>query len=322
MFTQKITPNNTYLIPFESEDIIEAEPIFLKESETVSTLKKIHCRTNKDTYLKQVHHLLKHIQKGDIYEINYCVEFYAENVDINPYTVFKHLKKYTEAPFAQTVRVGNTLVMCASPERFIQKKGNKLFTQPMKGTARRSANEDEDQQIKQTLKNNKKEQSENVMAVDVARNDLSHIAAKGSVRVEELFGVYTFKNVHQMISTVSCILKKDTNISSILQATFPPASMTGAPKTKALELIKKHETTARGMYSGILGTIQENGDFDFCVLIRTILYNGKKKQLSFHVGGAITAQCKPEDEWDECLLKAETLLKALGLTQQDIIFAP
>ena len=240
---------------------------------------------------------------------------------INPYKVFEQLNTLTEAPFAQLVKIEDTYIICASPERFIQKKGNQLITQPMKGTARRNNNPIEDEQIKQTLKSNIKEQTENVMAVDVARNDLSRIATKGSVIVNDLFGVQTFKNVHQMVSTVSCELKENISFDDIIEATFPPASMTGAPKLKAIELIKKYEAIERGIYSGILGQIDGNGDFDFCVVIRTIIYNEKTKQLSFHVGSAITSQCNPEEEWNECLLKADTIFTSLGLTQNDVIFS-
>ena len=190
----------------------------------------------------------------------------------------------------------------------------------MKGTARRSADAAEDLKIKATLQNNLKEQTENVMALDVARNDLSQVAQKGSVVVDELFGVHTFKNVHQMVSTVSCKLKEDTGFDDILKATFPAASMTGAPKLKAIELIKKYELSPRGIYSGALGFIEANGDFDLCVVIRTIIYNEKLNRLSFHVGSAITAQCDPEEEWKECLLKAETIFTALGVSINDVVF--
>ncbi|MFI5142270.1 MAG: chorismate-binding protein, partial [Bacteroidia bacterium] len=260
------------------------------------------------------------IKRGDIYEINYCIEFFCEDAAINPQQVFKKLNELTEAPFAQLLKAGDDYIICASPERFIRKKGKALISQPMKGTARRSADADEDLKIKNVLQHSHKEQTENVMALDVARNDLSQVAAKGSVIVTELFGVHTFKNVHQMLSTVNCILKENINLNDIITATFPPASMTGAPKLKAIELIKKHELSPRGIYSGTMGFIDANGDFDFCVVIRTIIYNEKLKRLSFHVGSAITAQCNPEEEWNECLLKAETLFKALSVNINDVIF--
>jgi len=292
-----------YLILFESGEIVEIEPVSGEEETNVVTkVGNIQCRLNKETYLENVNKLLAHIKRGDIYEINYCIEFFCEDVVINPRQVFNKLNELTQAPYAQLIRVGEEYIICASPERFIQK-----------GTARRSADAMKDSTIKNALKNSLKEQTENVMAVDVARNDLSRVAQKGTVQVTELFGVHTFKNVHQMVSTVSCKIKEGINFNDIIRATFPPASMTGAPKLKAVELIKKYELSPRGIYSGALGFVDDTGDFDFCVVIRTIIYNPKLKRLSFHVGSAITAQCNPEEEWNECLLKAETLIKSIGL---------
>ena len=302
-----------YFIPFESGELIEAQPVSNNEAFTNETnVTKIQCRITKEAYIENVNKLLVHIKRGDIYEINYCIEFYSDAAMLNVNEVFNKLKILTEAPYAQVVKAGDVYIICASPERFIQKKGNTLITQPMKGTARRSTDAKEDERIKNDLRNNLKEQAENVMAVDVARNDLSQVAQKGTVNVDELFGVLTFKNVHQMVSIVSCKIKTDTAFKDIINAIFPPASMTGAPKLKAIELIKKYELSPRGIYSGALGFIDDNGDYDFCVIIRTIIYNEKLKTVSFHVGSAITAQCKPEEEWKECLLKAETLFKALG----------
>jgi para-aminobenzoate synthetase component I len=302
-----------YLILFESGNIIEVEPVLEEEKfDVVLKTGNIQCKISKETYLDNVNKLLAHIKRGDIYEINYCIEFFCEDVIINPQQVFNKLNELTQAPYAQLVRAGEEYIICASPERFIQKKGDILITQPMKGTARRGADAKDDDAIKNVLQHNLKEQTENVMAVDVARNDLSQVAQKGTVRVTDLFGVQTFKNVHQMVSTVSCKVKEGTDLKDIIKATFPPASMTGAPKLKAVELIKKYELSPRGIYSGALGFVDDKGDFDFCVVIRTLIYNPKLKRISFHVGSAITAQCNPEEEWNECLLKAETLIKAIG----------
>jgi para-aminobenzoate synthetase component 1 len=309
------------LFLFEDRKQIEAKAVSNEENNNVITkIGTVYCRLSKQKYIENVNKLLAHIKRGDIYEINYCIEFFCENAVINPQQVFKKLNELTEAPFAQLLKAEDDYIICASPERFIQKKGNVLISQPMKGTARRSTDAAEDLKIKNALQHSLKEQTENVMALDVARNDLSQVAAKGSVVVTELFGVHTFKNVHQMLSTVSCELKKNINLNDIIKVTFPPASMTGAPKLKALELITKYELSKRDIYSGALGFIDENGDFDFCVVIRTIIYNEKLKRVSFHVGSAITAQCNPEEEWTECLLKAETLFKALGVNANDIIF--
>jgi len=308
------------LFLFEDGKQIEAKPVSNDGNNAITKIGKIYCRLSKQKYIENVNKLLAHIKRGDIYEINYCIEFFCGDTVINPQQVFKKLNGLTEAPFAQLLKAEDDYIICASPERFIQKKGNVLISQPMKGTARRSNNTMEDLKIKSALQHSLKEKTENVMALDVARNDLSQVAEKGSVVVNELFGVHTFKNVHQMLSTVNCTLKQNINLGDIIKATFPPASMTGAPKLKAIELIKKYELSPRGIYSGSLGFIDENGDFDFCVVIRTIIYNEKLKQLSFHVGSAITAQCNPEEEWNECLLKAETLFKALGVNADDVIF--
>ena len=149
------------------------------------------------------------------------------------------------------------------------------------------------------------------MIVDLVRNDLSRIAVKNTVKVDELFGIYTFDQVHQMISTISCEVKAETTIKDILQATFPMGSMTGAPKIRAMKLIEKFEETKRGLYSGAIGYISPEGDFDFNVVIRSIQYNTLKMYLSFMVGGAITIASDAELEYQECLVKAKALFEVL-----------
>jgi para-aminobenzoate synthetase component 1 len=307
------------LVLFETKEIVEISGVPHCEI-TEKKVPAFFCRTGREKYIETVNKLLKHIQRGDIYEINYCIEFFAENCVVNPCRIFERLKNLTEAPYAQLVRSGNTWIICASPERFIKREGAKLITQPMKGTSRRSTDSQEDKILREKLASSKKEQTENVMAVDVARNDLSLISTRGSVKTDELFGVHTFRNVHQMVSTVSCELRKPVSFEKILDAVFPPASMTGAPKLKALELIARYEDSPRGIYSGCMGELDESGNFDFCVVIRTILYDEEKKKLSFHVGSAITAASNPEEEWNECLLKAKSLLEAIGLDFSEVKF--
>ena len=172
------------------------------------------------------------------------------------------------------------------------------------------ANESSDNQIKKELRENAKERAENIMIVDLVRNDLSKIAKRDSVKVEELCQVYTFKNIHQMISTISCDMKKNVTFSDIIKATFPMGSMTGAPKLRVMELMDKYEPSRRGLYSGSIGLIKPNGDFDLNVVIRTLIYNKAKQLLSFHVGGAITIQSSAEEEYEETLTKAASLFKA------------
>lgn len=305
---------------FESGEMIELQHVAMQKIDLPQNKARFQCRLNEEGYIENVNKLLSHIRRGDIYEVNYCIEFFAEVITVNPYEVFSRLNELTEAPFSGLYRYGDTWIICASPERFIKREGSKLITQPMKGTAKRGSSPEEDIELKNGLAASLKEQTENVMAVDVARNDLSRIAKKGTVVTDELFGVRTFKNVHQMVSTVSCELKENTSLSTIMQAVFPPASMTGAPKIKAIELIKKYELSPRGIYSGCLGKIEDNGDLDMCVVIRSVIYDEQKKRVSFHVGSAITAACDPSEEWQECLLKANAMLKALGTSKEEVKF--
>ncbi len=273
---------------------------------------KITPRLSKQEYLEKVKGLQQHIQLGDIYEVNFCQEFYAEQVEVNPLNLYLKLNKKSPTPFSCFVKHNDNYLLCASPERFIKKTGDNIISQPIKGTARRGGSEAEDELLKEQLRNDPKERSENVMIVDLVRNDLSKIAQKGSVNVDELCGVYTFPQVHQLISTVSAIIEKGVEFQGIIQATFPMGSMTGAPKVRAMELIEEFETTKRGLYSGTVGSIDGNGDFDFNVVIRSITYNQKNKYLSYMVGGAITALSNPEMEYEECLLKAKAMIEVLS----------
>ncbi len=307
------------LVLFESQEVKEIQP-FTSSGAVIEQKGNFYCRVNKETYTNAVNKLLGHIQRGDIYEINYCVEFFAEGIVIDPLKVFAKLKELTGAPFAGLYQCGDEIIICASPERFLKREGSKLLSQPMKGTAPRGKDRVEDEKLKFDLATSLKEQTENVMALDVARNDLSIVAKKGTVVTTELFGVHTFKNVHQMVSTVESQLKNEIGFKEILRATFPPASMTGAPKISACKLIAQYELFPRNIYSGCLGRIEDNGDFDLTVVIRTIIYNAKTKRLSFHVGSAITASAHPEKEWEECLLKADSLLRSLEVNLDEVTF--
>ncbi len=273
---------------------------------------KIHSKITKQEYINSVNALKQHIHKGDIYEVNFCREYYSQNAKINPLEVYKKLNEISRAPFATYCKFDTHYVIGASPERFIKKSGNKLISQPIKGTIKRSENKIEDEELKQELLNNEKERNENIMIVDLVRNDLSRVATRGSVHVDELFGIYSFKQVHQMISTISCEIKENTSFTDILKSTFPMGSMTGAPKVSAMKLIEQYETTKRGLYSGAVGYIAPNGDFDFNVLIRSILYNSENNYLSFMVGSAITGKADAEREYEECLLKGKAMFEVLG----------
>lgn len=275
------------------------------------TTAKLRPRITKEDYLRTVKQLQQHIQAGDVYEVNFCQEFFAEDAVIDPFSVYQKLNAISPTPFSCFYRNKDHYLMCASPERFLQKQGNRLISQPIKGTAPRHTDPALDEQIKQELLTSAKEQRENVMIVDLVRNDLSRSAGKESVKVEELFGVYSFPQVHQLISTISCELRDNIHFIDAIKSAFPMGSMTGAPKISAMKLIEKYESMKRGLFSGAVGYITPGGDFDFNVVIRSLLYNTAEKYLSCSVGGAITAKSVPEKEHEECLLKAKAAFEAL-----------
>lgn len=274
---------------------------------------KLHIqnRIPKGTYISNVNSLKSHIKRGDIYEANFCQEFYSENAVIDPVNKYFMLNEISTPPFASFYKLDNHFLISASPERFMQKNGTKIISQPIKGTSKRGETPEEDIQIISDLENDIKERAENVMIVDLVRNDLSKTALEGSVEVEELCKVYSFQQVHQMISTVTSNVDENTSPIEIIRNAFPMGSMTGAPKISAMQLIEKYESTKRGLYSGSVGYFSPHGDFDFNVIIRSILYNADKRYLSFTVGGAITSKSDPEKEFEETLLKAGAMFKIL-----------
>ena len=294
----------------EMEEDLEAiahQAVFLQPKVGID----IQQRISKNNYIDKVGVMLEHIQRGDIYEANFCMEFYAENVSIEPVDVYKRINAISEPPFAVYFKNNTHYLMCASPERYIKREGNQVISQPIKGTAKRFEEEALDEQSKKDLFENQKERSENIMIVDLVRNDLSRTAVKGSVEVEELCGIYTFKQVHQMISTITSEVEHNTSPVAILQTTFPMGSMTGAPKISAMQIIEQLEESKRGLYSGAVGYITPEGNFDFNVVIRSVLYNKENKYLSFSVGSAITFLSEPEKEYEECLLKAKAMFEVL-----------
>ena len=266
----------------------------------------------KEKYLDTVRKIREHIIEGDIYEMNFCQEFYA-NATVYPLHLFEQLNQLSKSPFAAFYKRKDQYLLCASPERFLRKIGDKVISEPIKGTIKRGNSIAEDQALKQVLYESEKDRAENVMIVDLVRNDLARSCLPGTVKVEELFGIYTFEQVHHMISRITGQLKPSVHFIDLIKNAFPMGSMTGAPKVMSMELIEKYERTKRGLYSGAVGYIRPNGDFDFNVVIRSILYNAKDSYLSFQVGGAIVYDSVPEQEYEECLLKAKGLLKALGI---------
>jgi para-aminobenzoate synthetase component 1 len=269
----------------------------------------IKCRFSKDEYIHTVNKIKDHIHRGDIYEMNYCMEFFSENSAIDPPEVFGRLNESSQTPFTAFYRMNDKYLLCASPERYLKKEGRKIISQPIKGTSKRGRNAYEDVQVIALLSEDEKERSENVMIVDLVRNDLSKTCDQ--VKVDELCRVYTFRQWHQMISTVSGELREGIHFTDVIKKSFPMGSMTGAPKVRAMELIEQYESTKRGLYSGAVGYITPEGDFDLNVVIRSILYNAASNYLSFQVGSAITANSFPENEYNECLLKAKGMFEAL-----------
>lgn len=272
----------------------------------------IQQRISKEDYIAKVSKMLENIHLGDIYEANFCMEFYAENTIIHPLETYQKLNAISEPPFAVYLKNNKQFLLCASPERYLKKEGEKVISQPIKGTAKRVFDMELDAQSKLELEQNPKERSENIMIVDLVRNDLSKTATKGSVEVEELCQVYTFKQVHQMISTIVSNVSHLTSPVEIIKTTFPMGSMTGAPKISAMKIIENLEETKRGLYSGAVGYFTPNGDFDFNVVIRSILYNAENQYVSFSVGSAITSLSEPEKEYEECLLKANAMFEVLS----------
>ena len=276
---------------------------------TSSKKPEFESRFSREEYIETIKKLQEHIAKGDCYEICFCHEFFAENAAIDPVHVFRKLGDISPNPFSAFYKYADKYLMCASPERFLKKTHNTIISQPIKGTSKRSAERDETE--KSVLQKDEKERAENIMIVDLVRNDLSKICTEGSVAVKEFLKIYSFPQVHQMISTISGELKENISFAEILAATFPMGSMTGAPKKRVMELIEQYEKTKRGLFSGSVGYIDPDGNFDFNVVIRSILYNAENKYLSIQAGSAITFKSIPEKEYEECNLKIEAMKKAL-----------
>jgi para-aminobenzoate synthetase component 1 len=276
---------------------------------------KLRSRIPKTEYINTVQKIKTHINRGDIYVTNFCQEFFAEHASINPVSVFFHLNEISPNPFASFFKWKDYYIICASPERFLAKRGDKLISQPIKGTAKRGSTQQEDTAIKQELRNNPKELQENVMIVDLVRNDLTRSAKQGSVKTEELFEIHSFTHVHQMTSTVVCELRDDVSAVQAIKNSFPMGSMTGAPKISAMQLMEQYEHSKRGVYSGAIGYFDAEDDFDFNVVIRSLLYNSSEKYLSFQAGSAITYHAEAEKEYEECLLKAKAIREVLGRSQ-------
>jgi para-aminobenzoate synthetase component 1 len=292
------------------KEILEFVPI--PESKEIK-ITQINSRFSRKEYVDTVEKLRLHILRGDCYEINFCQEFFAENISLKPFETYWQLSKISPTPFGSFYKTGKKYLLCASPERYLKKKDKFLLTQPMKGTSVRNKSDLRlDNYYKEELFSSAKDRSENVMVVDLVRNDLSKVCKEGTVVVTELYGVYTFPQVHQMVSTISGIVDEQMDWVDIIEATFPMGSMTGAPKIKVLKLIEQYEKTKRGLFSGALGYVTPERDFDFNVVIRSILYNDDNRYMSYQVGAGITFYSDAEKEFEECILKSEAIKKVLS----------
>jgi para-aminobenzoate synthetase component 1 len=296
----------------EVEEDFEKIRLQIADYKLQTTDIEIRQRISKGNYLDKVSNLLEHIHRGDIYEANFCMEFFIENATINPLEKFLKLNEISKSPLAVYFKNNTQFLLSASPERYLKKEGDLIISQPIKGTAKRFLDPIEDEKSKKQLASDPKERAENIMVSDLVRNDLSRTAQKGSVKVEELCGIYSFEQVHQMISTITSNLDSQYAVVDVIKTTFPMGSMTGTPKVSVLKIIEELEETKRGLYSGAVGYFAPNGDFDFNVVIRSILYNQEKKYVSFSVGSAITSQSVPEKEYEECLLKAKAMREVLS----------
>jgi para-aminobenzoate synthetase component 1 len=288
-------------------EIVETQKSEVKSQESL----EIRQRISKEFYIEKVKKMLNHIHVGDMYEANFCMEFFAENAIINPLEKFQKLNEISQAPFSVFFKNNKQFLLSASPERYLKKVGETVISQPIKGTSKRFSDPMEDETSRQYLENDPKERAENIMITDLVRNDLSHTAQKGSVEVVELCKIYSFLQVHQLISTITSKIDSQYSPIDVLRTTFPMGSMTGAPKISVMKIIENLEETKRGLYSGAVGYFTPEGDFDFNVVIRSILYNQEDQYVSFSVGSAITSQSDPEKEYEECLLKAKAMHEVL-----------
>ena len=269
-------------------------------------------QTSQENYYKNVNDIKKLIEEGEVYEMCYCNEFLSDiSSEIAPTRIYEKLNSYSPKPFANFIKWNHLVLIGASPERFLKSKDNKLISQPIKGTAKRGITYNEDLKNKARLKEDSKERAENLMIVDLVRNDFARCAIPGTINVDELFGIYTFPYVHQMISTISAqINPSTTGFNEIIRATFPMGSMTGAPKINAMKFIDQFENFKRGLYSGSVGYFTESG-FDFNVVIRSIQLNLTTNKAGIHVGSAITYDSTAENEFEECNTKATSVTKSL-----------
>lgn len=311
IFKNSINIKSETILPHQVWADIQRAEIVLPVNHSIG-LDRLKSRISKSDYLDAIRQIKHHLHIGDIYEMNFCQEFFIDNIDLHPASLFKKLNQIGKAPFSCFYKNDDQYLLSASPERFLKKTGNTLISQPIKGTIKRAKDKQQNQALIQTLLNSKKDRTENVMIVDLVRNDLSRTCIPGTVKVKELFGAYPFEQVNHLVSTITGQLRPSLDFVDAIKNAFPMGSMTGAPKIRSMELIEQYEQTKRGLYAGAVGYITPDGDFDFNVVIRSMMYDAQRRYLSFQVGGAIVNDSVAEQEYQECLLKAKGILTTLS----------
>jgi para-aminobenzoate synthetase component I len=295
-FLEKITRN---ALNFEQNAICKEEDIESNFSET--------------KYLNAVQKAIDYIKAGDIFEVNLSQRFSAKlPMNLKPFQLYLRLREFNAAPFAAYLNLGDTVIASASPERFLKLNDRFVETRPIKGTRPRGASKEEDQKLKEELRMSEKDHAENVMIVDLLRNDLSKVCKDESVHVPQLCEIESYATVHHLVSVVQAELRDIYTAVDLLKACFPGGSITGAPKIRAMEIIAEIEPVHRGPYCGSLGYISFSGDMDTSIIIRTFLI--KNEMITFQAGGAIVADSSPNDEYHETLNKASALKRSLMST--------
>ena len=282
-----------------------------KSSKSALEVDKPTSSVSKEYYLKKINEIHELIRCGEVYELNYCVPYSHSFTAFDPISFHLDLLEKSPVPMGSYYNVGHLHLCGASMERYLMKNKSKVLSQPIKGTIRKGISAQEDAELVKQLELSEKDRAENVMIVDLVRNDLARISESGSVNVDELFGIYSYLQVHQMISTVSATLKDDTSIAKIVRSTFPMGSMTGAPKIAAMEYIEDLEDFKRGWYSGSIGYIDPERNMDFNVIIRSVICDEEQQVINYNAGGAITIDSDPEEEWKEVQLKTKAIRELL-----------
>jgi anthranilate/para-aminobenzoate synthase component I len=292
------------------EDIPPLPAICSNNEPEVSTLQSNFSRQD---YLQTVSDTIEQIHAGEFYQANITRKFHGTlSAAPDYFEYFRTLCSLNPARYSAWLKIKGTHILSSSPECFLTVEENgSIITQPIKGTIHRGETEQEDTKLKNQLQNSEKDRAENLMIVDLMRNDLSHSSEAGSVSIDNLFAITTHRNLHHLNSTIRAQKKPDTSLQSVVESCFPPGSMTGAPKISALHWCDKAEKYQRGIYSGALGWIHPNGSCDLSVVIRTLLLSGN--QFEFQVGGGIVADSHPETEWQETLTKAKAILGLLQI---------